>query len=186
MTRSRWPDIVIALAAIALAIVTVRWADREFLIRELPDRSAHWTARPAWLIRLNHPYRRLQHDIIWVCVAATVAAGAILARDPATWTRRGLSRPGTAAVLVILLAGGVTVADRLLVGRYGLAASNALSYDLRNALDYRIPGAIIGAWVVAWPWWRRRPAWRERMARFVGLLWMANVGLLIAYGLLFT
>ena len=186
MTRSRSPDIVILVAAIALAIVTVNWADCEFLIREPPDRDARIVRRPDWIVRLNHPYRRLEHDFICVCVAATVAAGAILARDRATWTRRGLSRPGTAAVFVVLLVGGVTVADRLLLSRYGLGASSPVSYELQISLGFRIPGAIIGAWVVAWPWWRRRPAWRELMARLVAMLWMANVALLIAYALLFT
>jgi hypothetical protein len=63
---------------------------------------------------------------------------------------------------------------------------NGLCYSLLNALEYRMPGAILGVWVVTWlrPG-RGRPDWRERVARSLGGIWMMNVGLLIGYGLIF-
>lgn len=187
----------ILLAAASLAVVAVRWADREFLAAEpLPESPPlHSASRPGWVWPLHRPYRRVQHDGVWFAAAATLGVGALLARDGRIWDRRGLSRPGAAGVLVALLVGGGAVAHQLLAGRPLYTQAAGACYDLRNALDLRLPGAVLGAWIVAWLGWlgwlgsprrrRRRPDWRERAARAVGWLWLADAGLLIAYALFF-
>lgn len=182
-----WRDVVILLATIALAVTTVRWADREHLRVEPPAKAQRrrTVPRPDWVRALEYPYRRLQHDWFWLCVAATLGVGGILASDGRTWSRRGLSRPGTTVVLVVLLVGGVTAAQQTLT-EPGSARPYGLSYSLRNALGFRLPGAILGVWVVAWLRPRRgSPGWRERTARIVGWIWITDVGLLIGYGLVF-
>jgi hypothetical protein len=184
--RRRWPDILILVGAAAVAFAGVAWADREFVRVEpkAPDVNTHVVERPDWFWGLIYPYRRFQHDWIWVCVAATLGAGAVLARDG--WGRRSLSRPGTNAVFVMLLVGGLTAAQQLLVRHPIFASAYGMSYDLIEVLNAGVPGAIIGAWVVSWFGSRRRdPDWRERFARLVGWLWMVDVAMLIAYGLLF-
>lgn len=183
----RWIDLIIFLATIAMADALVRWADREYLRVEPPSQRSRPSdgSRPDWLLTWLHPYRRLQHDWFWFCVAATVGAGALLAVDGRTWTRRGRARPGTMVVFVSLLVGGVTAAHHILIAP-PFGRPNGLSYSLLNALEFRMPGAILGVWVVTWlrPW-RGSPDPREHTARIVGWIWMANVGLLVGYGLLF-
>jgi hypothetical protein len=184
--RRRWPDILILVGAAVVAYVGVAWADREFVRFEPKalDVNTHVVERPDWFWGLVYPYRRFQHDWIWVCVAATLGAGALLARDG--WGRRSLSRPGANAVFVMLLVGGLTVAQRLLAWMPRFVAAQGTSHDLDEVLNAGLPGAIIGSWVVSWFGSRRRdPDWRERFARLVGWLWMVDVAMLIAYGLLF-
>lgn len=183
----RRADALILLATIAVAVVLVRWADREYLRVEAPAawRRSQVVSRPDWVWPLEQPYRRLQHDWVGLCVAATLGVVGLLAIDGRTWTRRGLARPGTIAVLAILLVGGASAATFLLVP-VGPRHSVGLSYDLGDVLAFRMPGTILGVWVVGWlrPH-RGRPDLRERLARLVGWMWMARVGLLIGYGLLF-
>lgn len=182
-----WPVVLIVLVTTVLAWILVRWADREYRRVERPVRveRRHSVPRPDWIWALEYPYGRCQHDWVWICAAFTLGVGAILATDGRTWSRRGLSRPGTMVVLVVLVVGGVTIAQQSLALPVS-ARPNGLSYSLGNALEYRLPGAIVGVWVVAWLRPRRRCTdWRERAAGFVGWSWMATVGLLIGYGLLF-
>jgi len=184
-----WADLAIVLVAVGLAFAAVSWADREFLLAEPPSREPppQVSTRPAWLLEWNHPYRRMQHDAVWVFGAATVGIGAVIARDGRTRRRGGLSGPGTMVVLVTLLVGGVAVANQLLAERPNVSPPAGLSHYLGNVLQYRLPGAILGAWVVGWLGSRRRtrPDWRERLARAVGWLWMATVGLLVGHAILF-
>jgi hypothetical protein len=182
-----WTGTLVLLATLALAVVLVRWADREYLRVEAPNTAErlHTVSRPDWVWAMEHPYRRLGHDWVWLCVAANLVAAAVLATDCRIFSRRRLARLGTAVVLVSLLVGGVSVAQQLLVPP-ALGPSYGLSYSLLNALEPRLTGAILGVWVVFWLRPRRgRPDFRERIARLVGWMWMANVALLIGYGLLF-
>jgi hypothetical protein len=183
----RWIAILVLLATIAMAVPLVQWADRQFLRVEPPPmvRRRRTVSRPDWVFACEHPYRRMQHDWLWFGVAATVGAGVLLATDRRTWTRRRLARPGTTGVLVMLLLGGVLAIQQVLVPP-PFGRSNGLNYDLRNALEIPLSGAILGVWVVRWlrPA-RSRPDRRELTARFVGWMWMANIALLIGYGLLF-
>lgn len=182
----RRTDLVIALATAALACALVWWADREHA-RVQPwsppsPRTGVW--RPDWVWWREHLYGRLQHGWFWFGMAATVGAGALLACDRRTWTRRGLSRPGTAAVALALLIGGTTAAQLMLSPRG--AGPNGLCYALRNTLEMSIAGAVLGVWTV----FRLRPRrgavdWRERVARVVGWVWLGNIALLVAYGLIF-
>ena len=142
---------------------------------------------PSWLWELYYPSQRLAFDFFWIPVAATLAAGAILARDRRTWTRRGLRRPGTLALAVTLLIGGATVAHQLTAAPI-YVSTLGLAYDLSNALGHRVPGAIIGAWVVARLAPRRRNLpvdWRERAARVVAWSWMLNIALMVVQALIF-
>jgi hypothetical protein len=191
----RWTDVMILVATIALACAILRWADRQFRRVEGPSRFLRIEGpsqlrnrgnvhRPEWVWAMAHPYRRLQHDWLWISVVVTLGAAGMLALDRRTWHRWGLSRPGTIVVLVALLVGGATVAQQILMVPLS-SRPNGLCYSLRNALEFRMPGAILGVWVVTWlrPV-RGRPDWRERFARSVGWIWIANVGLLIGFGLI--
>jgi hypothetical protein len=55
----------------------------------------------------------------------------------------------------------------------------AESAGLRNALEFAIPGAILGVWAVTWG---RKMEWRGLL---IGWMWMAQVAMLVAYGVLF-
>jgi hypothetical protein len=183
----RWTAALLVLAALPLAVLLVQWADREYLRVEAPNIAQRrpTVSRPDWVWACENPYRRFSHDWTWLCVAATIGACGLLATDGHIFTRRRLARPGTAAVLVGLLVGGAFVAQQLLVPPT-LGRSNGLSCNLRNALETRLTGAILGVWVVSWlrpP--RGRPDFRERAARLVGWMWMAGIVLMIGYGLLF-
>jgi hypothetical protein len=183
----RWTAALIVLATVPLAVLVVRWADREYLQVEAPNvtQRRSTVSRPDWVWAIEHPYRRLGHDWIWLWVAAIPGAAALLATDGRIFTRRRLARPGTAVVLVSLLVGGASIAQQLLVPPT-LGSSYGLSYSLLNALEPRLTGAILGVWVVSWLRPRRgRPDFRERAARLVAWMWMANVVFLIGYGLLF-
>lgn len=182
----RWLDVVLIVATVAAAIVLVRWADQEYLRVETPFAYQVRTVnRPEWVWALQRPYQRLQHGWPWFCVAATLGAGAILACDRETWTRRRLSRPGTTVVFVVILLGALTAAHQAFLAPT-FTRSNGICYSVSNGLNFRLPGAILGVWVVGWlrPH-HSKPDWPERAGRMVGWMWLANVGLLIGYGVLF-
>jgi hypothetical protein len=168
---SRVWTVWILLATIASAVVAVRWADREFQRVEPPSGTVWSVPRPEWVWALNRPYRRFQHDWTWVCVAATAGMGAVVARD--SWRRAG-----TIVVIVALLVGIVTTAHYLLAAP-PISRRNGASYGLHNALQVRVPGAVLGTWAVTWG---RKSDWRGRL---IGGMWMVEVGMLIAYGVLF-
>jgi hypothetical protein len=185
MKRHPWPNILILLATIALGVLAVRWADAAFLQTEPPpkDLPPAAPARPEWIWAIYHPYRRLQHDWVWVSVAATLGVGAILALDARTWSRRGLSRPGTNVVFVTLLVGVATALQQLLAG---FAAAASKSYDLGEVLGSDLPGAILGAWVVVSLGSRPHHAdWREWLGRLVAWFWIVDAAMLILYAPLF-
>ena len=163
--------VAILLTTLASAIILVRWADGEF----------HRVEPPGVSPRRDRPYRRIQHALIWVGAAASVGMGAIVALDG----RKRPCGPGTLAAVVSALIVVATAADFLLAAP-AIDRQNGTCYGLRNVLEYRVPGAIIGAWAVAWLWPRRaQPDWREWGGRIVFSLWMANVSMLIAHGVLF-
>jgi hypothetical protein len=142
--------------------------------------------RPDWVKAIYLPYRRVQRDGFWLSVVATVSIAALIASDRRTWSRRGMSRPGTTVAAVTLLTGGVTALHFFFL-TWQDTSRMGLSYDVMNILEYRIPGAVIGAWVVTWLGRRRkrrRPG-RDRLGYLVGWIWMANVVLLIAYDVIF-
>jgi|GEM_PF-3852288 len=172
---SRVLNVLILLATITLGVIAVRWADREFQRVEPPSENFRPVARPWWMWTIHRPYRRLQHAWTWVCAAVTLGAGAV-ALDPKTWKRP--VDPGTVIVVVALLVSGVTIANYLLASP-AIFRRNGDCYGLINALEYRVPGAILGTWAVTFG---RKAGWRGRL---VGWMWMAGVGMLIAYGILF-
>ncbi|MHB1558570.1 MAG: hypothetical protein ACYC61_14025 [Isosphaeraceae bacterium] len=173
---------------IAAAVPLVRWADAEFLRVEPPPqraRRSHDVARPAWVFALEHPYRRMQFDSLWLTVAATLGAGVLLAISGRTRARRRLARPGTTGVFATLLVGSLLTAQTLLAPA-PFVMTNGLCYAVFNALGLAIPGLVVGVWVVAWVRRRRgRPDLRERIAQVVTWIWLAQIGLLIGYGLIF-
>lgn len=164
----------------------VRWADQEYLRLELPFAyQVHTVSRSEWIWPLQRPYQRLQHAWPWLCAAATLGVGGVLAFDRETWTRRRLSRPGTIIVFVTILLGTVAATHQAFLAPPFIRTAE-LSYSLRNAVEFRMPSAILGAWVVAWLSPHRSvPDWPERAGRIVGWMWWANVGLLIGFGVLF-
>jgi hypothetical protein len=170
---SRILNVAILLATIGSAAVSVRWADREFRRVEPPTETARPVPRPEWFWALNRPYRRLQFDWTWVCVAATVGMGAVVARDP-----RPRRRPGAIVVIVALLVGVVSAAHYLVTAP-AIFRTHGDCYGLHNALQVRVPGAILGAWALTWG---RKAEWRGRL---IGWMWMVQVGMLVAYGILF-
>ena len=78
-----------------------------------------------------------------------------------------------------LLVGLGTAAHYLLTAP-PIFRTNGDCYGLRSALNVRVPGAVLGAWVVTRG--RRRMGWAGRL---VGGLWMVGVAMLVAYGILF-
>ncbi len=176
------------LATVVAVVPLVRWADAEFLRVEPPPRSerrSHTPSRPAWVFALEHPYRRVQFDSLWLTVAATLGASVFLTTDGRTWTRRRLARPGTAGVFASLLVGGVLTTQPL-IAPGPFAMTNGPCYALFNVLSLGIPGLLVGVWVVAWLRPRRgQHLLRERIAQVVTWTWPAHIGLLIGYGLIF-
>jgi hypothetical protein len=171
--RSRWPDVAILLAALIMAVVAVRWADAEFRRVQPTTAPARNLSRPNWVGASLRPFERLMNAWVWVCVSATVGVWAVAVRDPKSWRR-----PGTVVVTVALLVGVVT-AVHLLVGAAAIFRRNGLCYGLRNALEARVPGAIIGAWAITWG---RKHDWASRV---VSGMWMGHPGMLVAHALLF-
>jgi hypothetical protein len=174
----RWSLVAILLATLALACVAVRWADREFQHIEPPSRGANQAgvSRPDWVRALGRPYRRFRNGWAWACVAATVGVAAVVASDARTW--RAPLGSGSIVSLVTLLIVVATLAHFLLAAPPFFRAEG-VCYGLRDALQYRVPGAILGAWCVTWG---RKSDWRGRLV--VGM-WMVNMGLLVAYPALF-
>ena len=178
-------DSLILLAAAVLGVVLVAWADAEFVRVQPPggDLAADAT-RPDWLMAWRYPSDRAQHDTPWALLAATLGVGGVIARRGGYRFGRGVRQPGALVVLVVLLLGGLTIAQGL-PAMPAHALSNGLCFALTDRLDVRLPGAALGAWVVAWPA-RRRPADpAERLARLVGMLWVLDAGALAALGLVF-
>ncbi len=185
---SRWPDVLILLAAAALAVAAVRWADREFdRVAPSSQQATRSPSRPDWVWDLHRPYLRLLNDAPCLPAVATLAVAAILARGARTRGRRRRVGPGAVVILAILLVGGVSgVAQVAIGGRHGVSYS--AYYDLSTTLGYRVLGAILGAWVALRLGRRRRARpddWRDRAAQFVGWTWMADIGLMFLYPLLF-
>ncbi|WP_435008446.1 hypothetical protein P12x_005656 [Tundrisphaera lichenicola] len=174
----RWPVFAIILATLVLAVILIRWADGEFLRIESSsiDVNTHAVRRPDWFWVLLYPYRRFQHGWTWACVAATVGMGAIVALDGKVWRRP--ARPGRAIVLVALSVMCLSMIFVVLAAP-PIFRANGICYGLSDAVHYRVPGAILGAWVVTWG---RRIDWRGQL---VGWVWAAEVGMMIAYGFLF-
>lgn len=166
-------NVAIVLATTVSAVIVVRWADGEFQRVEPPTRPDAPIPRPRWIWSWHRPYRRLQSDWIWVCASATVGLGASVLLDP-----RARRRPGAGVALVALLVGVVTASHYLLAAP-AIFRRNGDCYGLRDALQFRVPGAILGAWAVTWG---RKPDWRSRL---IGGMWMADVAMLVAYGIVF-
>jgi hypothetical protein len=175
MTARRWGVMAILLVASCFAAIAVRWADGEFRRIEPPVEEFHSVSRPDWVWAMHRPYRRVENAWIWVCSAVSLAMGALVTLD-GRWRRPWPS--GTIIVLVALMVGILTTAHFFLAAP-AMFKTNGLCYGLRNALEFRVPGAILGALVVTWG---RKVDWRGRM--IVGV-WAVEVGMLVAYGVLF-
>src|SRR4051794_30207455 len=101
-------DMLIAIVTLGIGIVVVIAADRDQLLVSPPKPvpvERRVVSRPDWVWDLAFPYERITHDYSFAIAFATLGVGAILATDRTTWTRRGLSRPGTLAVVVALTVG---------------------------------------------------------------------------------
>jgi hypothetical protein len=183
----RGADIAILIGTAALAVLAVLWSEREYAhmnpqFKVLRNSSS----RAAWVRAIYGPSQRFQRDWAWFCVASTVGVGALLACDGQA--RNRVSQPGTNALFVMLLIGGVTAINQILAKQPRFSKIPGLSYSLdpENLLRNGSTGAYLGTCVVAWLWpRRRRPDGRERCARIVGWLWMVDVGLLVVSGVLF-
>jgi hypothetical protein len=188
VTPSKRPDrtdIAILIATAAVGFAAVVWADHELLRAERPLPAPRDLARLPSIRALTPLYRRVHHDLVWVCAAATLGSAALLARDRRTWTRRGLSRPGTAMAFIATLVGSFACVRRLHGLKYAITRTRPASDVFGDALETHVPAAILGILVVASLMGRRRADWRERLAQFAGCLWLANLGLLMADEILF-
>jgi hypothetical protein len=66
------------------------------------------------------------------------------------------------------------VAAHFFLAAPAIFKSNGICYGLRDALQFRVPGAILGALAVTWG---RKVDWRGWL---VAGLWMVEVGMLVA------
>ncbi len=67
-----------------------------------------------------------------------------------------------------------------------VAVGSVILRECRPGLSLSIPGVVVGVWVVAWLRPRRgRPELSERIAQVVTWILLAQIGLLIGYGLIF-
>ena len=184
MTKRRSPgyfEVVVLIATLALATALVRWADAEFVRTHPPTatEASRPVARPGWVGAWQRPFDRFEHDQVFGTAALTVGMGIILARR-GRWTRRGLRQPGSRLVLICLIVGGALFASLLAIGltwQFG----PGIRGGLRDLLNFRLPGLVVGAWVVGGS---RRRSWRradgiERAARVVGGLWLLSPALFI-------
>ncbi len=183
-------DLAIGVATILLAIFVVGEFDRDYLVANPPapvPQNRRTVTRPEWIWELQYPYTRFQHDFLAIAAAATLGAGAALAIRRETWTRRGLSRPGTVAVALALAIGIVQLSVVLTAKRPMFASARSFWIDLRNNLEFPLPGTVLGAWTVMalLGLWRPSRSGCELSARAVGWAWLANIGLFLGYGLLF-
>lgn len=183
-------ELAIGIATLVLAGILIAAFDRDFLVTNPPSpvpQNRRTVARPEWVWNLQHPYSRFHHDFIASCCAATLGVGAAMAIRRETWTRRGLSRPGTVAVLLALAIGMVQLSVVLTAKRPMFASAQMFWFDLRNTLEFSIPGAILGAWTVMamLGLWRPSHDGRETVSRTVGWMWLGNIGLFLGFGMLF-
>lgn len=182
--------VAVGLATVILGAWLVVAFDRDY-VRTAPPRPVSeirkTVPRPDWFWGLQYPYTRFQHDFVAAVSAATVGAGAALMTRRATWTRRGLSRPGAVAVLLALAVGLIQVAVVLAAKVPMFASASSFWFNLRNNLEYPVPGTVLGAWTVMGllGLWRPARDGGERVARLVGLGWLLNIALLVGYPLLF-
>ena len=183
------PDLLIFLVFAGLTLASVRWADEEWVAAEVtsPEPTFRAVARPEWVWRMQKPYRRFVHDYFWICPPVTLGLLAVVARDRSTWSRRGIARPGTRLVLMIAMVGTATCIHHVLFRPAVFSGNLTISFQFSSILKYWSPGLVIGSWIVTRldRRSRRPPGSRERLARGVGWLWMANVALSIAYGIIF-
>jgi hypothetical protein len=175
MNARRWGVVAVLLAAACLLVVAVRWADGEFQPLDRPGQETHFVSRPDWIWAIHWPYRRVQNSWIWICSVATLAMGALVVLD-GRWRRPYSS--GTIVVMVALVVGGLTAIHFLLTDPASFNPSG-IRYGLQNTLSSCVPGAILGALAATRA---RKMDWRGAL---VTGLWMTDVALLIAYGVLF-
>ena len=189
--RSPWSraDLVIFFVFAGLTVVSVRWADSEWFASEANSRQPAFraVARPEWAWEMQKPFQRIMHDYFWICPPITLGLLALVIRDPSSFGRRGMARPGTRGVLMITMVGGVACIHHRLIRPAFFSGNLPLSFQFLNVLEYWILGLVIGSWIVTRLGRRSRrpPGWRERLARGVGWAWMANVALSIAYEIIF-
>ncbi len=167
--------ILVLLAAVCLTVVAVRWADGEFQRLDPPEPKVHSVERPDWIWAIQKPYRWVQNSWFWIGSVATLAMGALVALDG---RRRRPYSSGPIVVMVALVVGSLTAIHFLLTAS-AFFKLNGICYGLQNALFFRVPGAILGALVATRA---RKIDWRGTL---VAGLWMMDVALLIAYGVLF-
>lgn len=168
-------DVVIAIVTLGVGVIVVIGADRD-----------HRRVEPPYP-RFESPYRRLQHDYFFAMAIATLGAGALLATDRTAWTRRGLSRPGTIAVVLAISLGLVQILFVFLLRWPLWKSADPIWFDMNNGVEFRLSGSIFGAWVVmiSSGLWRRSQNWKEKLGRFLGWGWLGTIGLRLGYLFLF-
>ena len=186
----RRTDVVILSAALALAVVAVRWADRDFdRVEPASMPIGRSISRPEWARALERPSRRVQYVLPCLPAVATLAVAAILAGDALSRprVRRRRAGPGAVVIGVALAVGGILAASQFSFGppfRKGISSY----FDLDEALRVQVPGAILGAWVALRLGARRRArplGWRDGAARLVGWAWMVDIAWMIAHAVVF-
>ncbi len=132
-------DLSCVIAALVAGGFAAAWADAQFLRMEPkpagPVPAAGWASAGEW------PFRRFWHDSAFVLGPITLGAAAPTLRAAIASRGRSLRRPGALAVTVAVIVGGISALLQCLSGRPTFAGPPALSYDLRNALEFRVPGA---------------------------------------------
>lgn len=185
-----WLDGLIAILTLALMVVIAFFADQDSRRVEPPEpmaQSRRKVSRPEWVWEFHPYYRRFQFDYQFALTVATLGTGLILAKTRGTWTKRGMSRPGTLAVAIAVVIGVPQIAMLVVERSPSFQWNNSVWYDIYNNLAFRNAGTILGAWVVllSCGLWRRAQTWQETLGRVIGWGWLGTIVLLLGYPLLF-
>ncbi|WP_435016350.1 hypothetical protein TA3x_003915 [Tundrisphaera sp. TA3] len=175
MTPRRRAEFAILLTSFALGVVLVRWADEQLGPFTMPGEGFRFPGRPAWYLAMLGGYRRLQNAWIWACVAATIGMAGLVLLDE-RWRRPWPA--GSILVAVAFLVGGSMAASYVMIAP-PISRRAGLCSGLHGTLEIVVPGAVLGAYVGT----LGRPIdWRGRL---VGGMWLAELGMMIASGLIF-
>ena len=187
---SLWLDCVIGLLTVVLAVAVVIAADQTQRLVEPPEPWPVYrrdVSRPERVWNFRPAYRRFQFDCQFALTVATLGAGLILAKDRKTWTRRGMSKPGTLAVVVAIVTGFLQIPILEPAQPFRMGGPTSSWYDIYKNLEFRLPGTILGSWIVVFACglWSPCRNWRDGLGRSIGWGWLATIGLMLGYPLLF-
>ncbi len=167
-------DVAILMGTLVSGGLAARWADAQFLLAQGDE-----------TLDLRQSYERLQHDGVFLLVVLTMGVGWVAAWSGESWTRRGMAQPGVMAVFVGVLVGGVMALDSWLTSYPSQRI--LISTLFRDVLEFRLPMAILGAWIALrlGGLWRPAREDRDRVGRVVGWGWLLLGGLRILHRLVF-